>query len=482
MFSLALLALSALLLTLAFTPVCRALCTRLGWVDQPGPRKVHRAPVPRTGGIAILVGYAVAFLVLFYSPLGGARAVAAALPGVWALLPAVLVAFATGLLDDIFGLKPWMKLLGQVAAAALACHANVLIHSIAGHSIAAWLPLPITVLWLVACSNAFNLIDGLDGLAVGVGIFATATAFLSATLAGNYALALVTAPLLGALIGFLPYNFNPASIFMGDCGSLPVGFLLGCFGVIWSQKSATLLGMTAPLIALAIPLLDTALAIARRSLRGQPVFGPDRGHIHHRLLARGFTPRRVAYVLYASSGIVAGLSILLGTAEKKFGGLALVAFCAIVWLAVQYLGYEEFDAARHMIFGGIFRRALNANLSISHLETAVHGAGSLEECWGALVETSRSCGFSEASMQFKDRHLTVLLAQVDSSKCWDLHIPLNHSGHVHLRVPMNSAQPPATISRLVTSVGTVFADKLAAFPVDGNTNQELKLLATPSGS
>ena len=490
MYSLALLAISALLLTLAFTPIVRTVSARLGWLDQPDPRKVHLAPVPRTGGVAILGGYAVAFLILFYSPLGGSRAVAAALPGVWALLPAVLVAFATGLLDDVFGLKPWMKILGQIAAAALACNANVQILGIAGHSLAdTWWHVPITILWLVACSNAFNLIDGLDGLAVGVGLCATATIFLSATLSGNYALALVTAPLLGALLGFLPYNFNPASIFMGDCGSLTVGFLLGCFGVIWSQKSATLLGMTAPLIALAIPLLDTALAVARRFLRHQPVFGADRGHIHHRLLARGFTPRRVAYVLYASAGIVAGLSLLLSSAANHVGGIALVAFCAIVWLAVQYLGYEEFDAARHMIFGGIFRRALNANLSISQLETAVHVANTVDECWDALVKTSRDLGFSEASLQFNDRRLTARLAEVDSAECWDLRIPLNHSGHVYLHVPLHSAQPPATIGWLVTSVGTVFANKLAAFPVqptasagDGTTNQEIKSLATSASS
>jgi UDP-GlcNAc:undecaprenyl-phosphate GlcNAc-1-phosphate transferase len=276
---------------------------------------------------------------------------------------------------------------------------------------------------------------------------------------------------------------------MGDCGSLTVGFLLGCFGVIWSQKSATLLGMTAPLIALAIPLLDTALAVARRFLRHQPVFGADRGHIHHRLLARGFTPRRVAYVLYASAGIVAGLSLLLSSAANHVGGIALVAFCAIVWLAVQYLGYEEFDAARHMIFGGIFRRALNANLSISQLETAVHVANTVDECWDALVKTSRDLGFSEASLQFNDRRLTARLAEVDSAECWDLRIPLNHSGHVYLHVPLHSAQPPATIGWLVTSVGTVFANKLAAFPVqptasagDGTTNQEIKSLATSASS
>jgi UDP-N-acetylmuramyl pentapeptide phosphotransferase/UDP-N-acetylglucosamine-1-phosphate transferase len=146
-----------------------------------------------------------------------------------------------------------MKILGQIVAALLACNANVQIQSVAGFAIAStWWHVPITVLWLVTCSNAFNLIDGLDGLAVGVGLFATATAFLSALIGGNYALALATAPLLGALLGFFPYNFEPASIFMGDCGSLTVGFLLGCFGVIWSQKSATLLGMTAPLLALAV--------------------------------------------------------------------------------------------------------------------------------------------------------------------------------------------------------------------------------------
>src|ERR1035437_7665205 len=465
MLALALLAVSALLLTLVLTPACRALCTHVGWVDNPSPRKVHRAPIPRAGGIAIFLGYATALAVVRFSPLWYSHSVGWAPLSVRALLPAILVAFATGLLDDIFGLKPWMKLLGQIAAAALACSANVQIHGIAGHSLAdTWWHVPLTMFWLVACSNAFNLIDGLDGLATGVGLFATATAFLSALLTGNIALAFVTAPLLGALLGFLPYNFSPASIFMGDCGSLTVGFLLGCFGVIWSQKSATLLGMTAPLIALAIPLLDTALAIARRFLRHQPVFGADRGHIHHRLLARGFTPRRVAYVLYASAGVFAAISLILGS-SGRFGGIALVAFCAIVWLAVNYLGYEEFDVARRMIFGGLFRRVLVGNLSISRMEAAVHVSKTPDECWSALVEASRSFGCSQVSIQFNDRHISARLAEVDSQDCWDLHIPLNHSGHVYLRVPLKTAPPPATIGRLVASVGTVFVDKLAAFAV-----------------
>jgi UDP-GlcNAc:undecaprenyl-phosphate GlcNAc-1-phosphate transferase len=462
MLTLFILAVSSLLLTLLLTPVCRILCTRLGWMDNPGQRKVHRAPLPRAGGIAIFLGYMAALSLVRFSPLGDS--VLWSPLSIRALLPAVIVAFATGLLDDIFGLRPWMKILGQVLAALLACNANVQIHAIGGYSIAnTWWHVPLTIFWLVGCANAFNLIDGLDGLAVGIGLFATATAFLSAFFSGNDPLALVTIPLLGALLGFLPYNFNPASIFMGDCGSLTVGFLLGCFGVIWSQKSATLLGMTAPLIALAIPLLDTGLAIARRFLRRQPVFGADRGHIHHRLLARGFTPRRVAYLLYAGAGVAACLSLLLSSAERQIGGVAVVAFCIVVWLAIQYLGYEEFDTARHMIFGGIFRGTLNANLSISQLETAVRAAGTLDECWGALVETSRDFGFSEASLEFDGRRLNTRLIEIDPAKCWDLRVPLNHSGHVHLRVPLHSKQPPATVSRFVTSIGSVFATKLAEF-------------------
>jgi UDP-GlcNAc:undecaprenyl-phosphate GlcNAc-1-phosphate transferase len=148
--------------------------------------------------------------------------------------------------------------------------------------------LPVTVLWLLACANAFNLIDGLDGLASGVGLFATLTTLCAALMHGDMELALATAPLAGALIGFLRYNFNPASIFLGDCGSLSIGFLLGCYAVMWSQKSATLLGMAAPAIVLAAPLVDTALSIARRFIQHKPIFGADRGHLHHRLLDRGF--------------------------------------------------------------------------------------------------------------------------------------------------------------------------------------------------
>ncbi|MGA2194566.1 MAG: MraY family glycosyltransferase [Bryobacteraceae bacterium] len=459
MLSLVTLAASALLLTLAVTPACRALCRRFGWVDQPDRRKVHRRPIPRAGGIAILFGFAAALALVRFSPLWASYSVTWSPLSVCALLPAVFVAFATGLLDDILGLKPWMKILGQILAAALACNAHVQIHGIGGYTAAGtWWQVPLTILWLVGCANAFNLIDGLDGLATGVGLFATATAFLSARLTGNSALALVTAPLLGALLGFLPYNFSSASIFMGDCGSLTVGFLLGCFGVIWSQKSATLLGMTAPLIAMAIPLLDTALAISRRFLRGQAIFAADRGHIHHRLLARGFTPRRIAYLLYATAGLLAGLSLLMSYTHLAAG--VVVAFCAIIWLAIRYLGYEEFNIARRMVFGGFFRRTLNANLSVTQFEQAIQAARTVDDCWVALLDTSRTLGLSAATLRLHGCEFTATLAETAPAECWLLNIPLDGAGHLDMAVPFRPSQPPPTIGPLAASLRTVLAPKL----------------------
>src|SRR5581483_11066131 len=166
------------------------------------------------------------------------------------------------------------------------------------HPVLDWVGIPLTVVWLLGCTTAITLIDGVDGLAAGGGQFATITTTAIALVQHNPQLAFATVPLAGALLAFLRYNFSRATVFLGDCGSLLIGFLLGCYGTVWSYKSATLVGMTAPLIVLAIPLLDTTLAVGRRLLLGKPVFGADRGHIHHRLLDRGLTPRGVAIALY----------------------------------------------------------------------------------------------------------------------------------------------------------------------------------------
>ena len=445
----------ALLLSLLMTPACRAACRRFGWVDHPGIRKLHCAPIPRTGGIAIFLGYA-ATLILMRCTRGDST-----VHHVWTILPAVLAAFATGLLDDLVNLKPRTKIAGQVLAALLAVAGGIQIRNAGGYSIEkAWWHIPLTVLWLVGCTNAVNLIDGLDGLAAGVGLFATGAAFVSALVSGNTALAIVTTPLLGALLGFLRYNSSPASIFMGDCGSNTVGFLLGCFTIMWSQTCTTLPGIAAPVIALAIPILDTALAIFRRFLRRQAIFSADCGHIHHRLLSRGFTARRVACILYAAGGFFAGLSILLTTGMYSSAPI-LAVFCNVVWLALRYLRYDEFDSIRRIFFGGVLRHVLTADLSVRQLEAVIRSAHSIDECWFAIRSTGRSLGLSHATMRVFGRTFSAEFPESGTpGECWSLSIPLNSAGAIDFQIPFHPDLTPASVAPLATCLRMVLAPKL----------------------
>jgi UDP-GlcNAc:undecaprenyl-phosphate GlcNAc-1-phosphate transferase len=438
-------------ISLLLTPLCRDASTRFGLVDRPDHnRKIHRHPVPRVGGVPIFlsIGICVGALALLRQYLPAMQ-----LGQVVRLMPSVAVVFFTGLLDDIRELKPWQKLPGQILAAAFACSAGVKIESLAGHSIAsAWWCAPLTVVWLVGCTNAFNLIDGVDGLAAGIGLFATLTTMISALLGANLALALATAPLAGALLGFLRYNFNPATIFLGDCGSLSIGFLLGCYGVIWSQKSATLLGMTAPLIALCIPILEAGLSVVRRLLRGQPIFGADRRHMHHRLLDLGLSTRRVVLLMYGVAGIAAGCSLLVTVSDGRFGGPVVLLFCLGAWIGVQHLGYGEFEVARHVLFGGVVQRVINAQVSLKQLDAGLAAAKTTDEQWKILTETSQKMGFNGLGLDLDGRNWRECHGSVPGSECWQMRIPLNGSGAAQFSIPIDAPIHPAMLASFASIV------------------------------
>jgi UDP-GlcNAc:undecaprenyl-phosphate GlcNAc-1-phosphate transferase len=316
----------------------------------------------------------------------------------------------------------------------------VRIMDVAVFSTHSWWSLPVTILWLLTCTNAFNLVDGMDGLAAGVGLFATLTIFLAAILHGNIPLAMATFPLAGCLFGFLFYNFNPATIFLGDSGSLLIGFLLGCYGVIWTQKSATLLGMTAPLMALSIPLIDVGLAIVRRALKRQPIFSADRGHIHHRLLDRGLTPRRAVLSLYAICSLVALFSLLQSiVTSDRLSGVIIVLFCAVAWVGIQYLGYAEFSVAGRMLFRGDFQRTLKAQLDLNALEKKISGARTLEDCWQAVVDGSAHFGFYCLRMETHGRSFESCPPQTMESGRWSCRLPLGGAGFIEFSRDFESA-------------------------------------------
>ncbi len=434
MYSLLILGIVSFFCSLILTPLCRNAFRCLGMVDQPdGQRKLQQNPIPRMGGVPIVAAYLAAYGLLLLSPLNAGNLIAKNIHQALLLLPAAALIFAVGLADDLFGLRPWQKLVGQVSASLLAYWAGVRILSVAGHGADSWWwTLPLTLLWLVACMNAFNLIDGVDGLASGLGLFATVTTFVAALLQKNVPLALATIPLAGALLGFLRYNFNPASIFLGDSGSLLIGFLLGCFGVIWSQKSATFLGMTAPLMTLAIPLLDVCLSVVRRYLHHEPLFKADRGHIHHRLLDRGFTPRRVALVLYGLCALGAAFSLLQGFLQNRGQGLIILLFCAVTWVGVQHLGYVEFGVARRLVLAGAFRRMLSGHLLLRRFEETLAAAKTVEDFWSAIRETCQSLGFIEVRCHLLEQVFEAQLGTETVDNCWHLRIPLDGFGYINL--------------------------------------------------
>ena len=444
MHSLLWLGLRAFVIALVLTPICRDVFRSFGVVDEHDHgRKMHRYPIPRVGGLAIAASYLLAYVLV--RPDQGSP-LAQQLTLVWKLLPGAALVFALGLLDDLFTLRAWHKLIGQLAAASLAYWGGVRILYIAHASTDAWWNLPLTLLWLLACMNAFNLVDGLDGLAAGVGLFATLTVFTAAMMQHNMVLAVATFPLAGALLGFLCYNFNPATIFLGDSGSLLIGYLLGCYAVIWGNKSATLLGMTAPLMALSIPLLDVALAIVRRFLRRQPIFAADRGHIHHQLLDRGLTPRRVVLLLYALCGLAAAFSLLQGVVHS-FAGALILLFGVFVLVGIQYLGYAEFDLAGRLLFSGEFQRTISAQLDLRRFRAELAAAATPAACWEVIQAACVKFGFQHARLTLAGEIFEYSAETQDPG--WTIRVPLANGDYANLSRPFASTVLPMIVAPFV---------------------------------
>ena len=460
MYSLLFLASVSALASLFLTPLVRNLFRRWNLVDHPGHRRVHAEPVPRVGGISIALAYLIAYAALLASGSTAGHGVWSARADIWRLLPAAAAIFTVGLLDDLLSLNPWQKLLGQIAAATLAVSAGVHVHGFNGIDIPEPWNLLATIGWLLLCTNAVNLIDGIDGLAAGVGLFASATTLVAALLQGNIELALAVAPLAGALLGFLRYNFNPATIFLGDSGSLTIGFLLGCFGVLWSQKATTILGMTAPLMALAIPLLDTGLAIARRFVRRQPIFLADRGHIHHRLLDRGLTPRRAALILYACCALGAVCSLAM--MNQRLNGFVIVIFCAATWIGIQHLGYIEFGLAGRMMIEGAFRRQLNAQLALLSVRMNLESAAAPQDCWTLVQTAARDFGFHHVHLEiggytFDHRE------PVEPLRSWTIRVPITDGDFIELARPFDVIGHATAIAPLADMLSSTLAQKSHLF-------------------
>lgn len=316
------------------TPVAWSLATRIGAVDRPSDRKVHSQPVPRLGGIAIYLSFAVALgAQLLMETLGFGEPLLGLNKALIGMAVGGTFIFLIGLIDDFVDLSPIVKFAGQIAAAALLIEFGVVIEFIGlpfsqgVFFLGSW-GIVLTLLWVVGLTNFVNFIDGLDGLAAGVSGIALLALSYVAYQTGRVEVALICFAMAGSSIGFLRHNFNPARIFMGDSGSMFLGFVLGAVTVQGMMKSVALVALLVPFVILGIPIFDAVLAVARRFREGRPVMQADRNHIHHRLLDRGFSHRQTVIIIYLWSGLlsVAALTLMFATPGQRlvaFLGLAL---------------------------------------------------------------------------------------------------------------------------------------------------------------
>jgi UDP-GlcNAc:undecaprenyl-phosphate/decaprenyl-phosphate GlcNAc-1-phosphate transferase len=342
-FAFALAALSTALLT----PLVRRLALRVGAVSNPGGRNVNERSVPRLGGIAIAVGFLVPMVALFLVDSVVAATLRTDARKVAGLLAGALLLGAVGVLDDTRRLRAIHKLIAQVAAASMAYAAGYHIDAvhlpIIGVLNMGAFALPVTVVWIVGVVNAINLIDGLDGLAAGIAFFAGVTNLVVAIVLRDVFMAAMMATMLGAVLGFLVFNFNPARIFMGDSGSYFLGFILGTTSLSSAvQKASTAVSILVPVLALGVPIFDTLFTMLRRFLERRPIFSPDRGHIHHRLLDMGITHRRAVLILYGASLVFTAAALGVALGHSWLVGVAILVASAVLVGLVRFVGYFEY--------------------------------------------------------------------------------------------------------------------------------------------
>jgi len=389
---------SALLTSTVLTRWVRDFALRRGWYAVPSSeRHVHTRPTPRIGGVAI-------FLTLW------ATALTAWLAGhfgrhefffpnlTFKVLGPATIIFGLGLVDDFRGVSARTKFAVQ-AGAAVVLFLNGFgisrLSLLAGHPQLSWLVgLPLTIFWVLWITNAFNLIDGLDGLAAGSALFSTLVTCVVALLFHNYGILFLTLVLTGAIAGFLRYNFNPASIFLGDCGSLLIGFLLSALALAGSTKAPTVVAVAIPIVSLGLPILDVSVAIVRRFLSCKRLFDADREHIHHKLLGRGISHLQAVLMLYGVSACFGLLSLFLLHPATTAVFLVLMLVGIGIWIGVQQLHYHEF-----LELGRVANRALNQrhvianDINVRRVPEALGSCTSLPQFCQVLEQCLKPAGF-----------------------------------------------------------------------------------------
>ncbi len=398
----------SLALSFVATRLVRDVATRRGWVSLPRDgRHVHEFPLPRLGGVAIFLAFSISLTAWLVLSLAFPRLLDGLAPATLLRIyvPACLI-FCLGIYDDLRGASPYLKFAVQAIAAAMLFAGGMRVLDLpvifGPYSLPWFVGLPLTVLWVVAVTNAFNLIDGLDGLAAGSALFSTMVVFVVSLVNHSWLGSLMSVILAGAILGFLRFNFNPATIFLGDSGSLFIGFLLSALALAGAQKAPTFVAVAIPVVSFGLPILETLLSILRRLISGRPIFTADSEHIHHKLLQMGFTHRQVVIVLYAVSAIFAMLSLFLLWPTGSTLGLVLAVVGTGIWLGVQHLNYLEFGELRRVAQRTIDQRQIVINnLSVRRAVAELRVAADFDQVRSILIAAFRSNDFDAFELHLK---------------------------------------------------------------------------------
>lgn len=394
---------AALITVLGVTPLVQRLAIRWGVLDRPGRRKIHQGEIPRLGGVAVFIASFVPFLgFLLWDDLSAATLETAWNPLVGLILGSLIV-FAVGIWDDISRLSPWVKLAAEGAASLIVVSCGIkmeLFSNPFGYQLALnWLGVPLTVFWLVGITNAVNLADGVDGLATGIAAFGAFILFIMTYPTVHTLVTLLAIALAGATLGFLRFNFYPATIFLGDSGSLFLGFYLGGLSIWASEKSTITFALLIPIVALGLPLADMIYAVVRRWTRGMPIKQADREHIHHKLLEMGFAQRATVLILYGVNIFLVLLAGMLLLTRNSWAAYILVLLGLALVVGSRFLGYFRFSrllknpTRRWKDFQQVKYIAFRTHW----LRQAFERETRLEQRWALVTELWQDLGFHQAA-------------------------------------------------------------------------------------
>lgn len=439
----ALVFLGGLLASLAITPLVRRLATRWNLVDRPDDvRKMHARTIALGGGIAVLLAAAIPLLIGLLFDADWREKVLFNEHDVLGLCVGVAILCGVGVLDDAFGLRARQKLAGQIVACLVVMSSGISIGGVTifgTHVELGLLAWPITLFWLLGCINSVNLIDGADGLATTVGIILTSTAAAMLLMTGNVPEAIVALALVGSLLGFLVFNFPPASIFLGDAGSMTIGLMAGALALHSCVKNAATFALLGPLSLWAVPALDTGIAILRRKLTGRGICTVDRGHLHHCLLRRGYGNRQLLMWVAGLCLITSAGALLSLHYEREWYAVGAVAIVMAILLSTRVFGHAEFRLATHSVKSlgiSLVTPVWRTKGAVRESSVRLQGSRQWESLWAMLVEAAETLNLASLKLNV---NLPWLHESYHASwrrddeptadaQAWRVEIPLNAAG------------------------------------------------------